>query len=332
MHHHDFKPKRRRLLAATGSLLLGAASGLAQASGIAQASGPLKIVVPFSPGTTPDLMGRLLDPRLAQKLGKAVIVDNKPGASGILGMDAVAKAAPDGLTLMIGTSTALTIPYFYKKVPFDVIQSFQPITMIGRTNFALVAHPSVPASNPKELVAYLKKNPGLITYASPGKGTFHHLVMEQFAFQTGTEPVHVPYKGSAGVFTDLVGGHVNLAIMPLHVAVPLETSGKLKIIGTTRAERDRSFPKIATLQEGGVTPFDNDAWYAAWGPKGMPKDMVAAYVSALHAALATDEVKTKLEQQGVSVMPGTPEELAKTAQAEYEHWGRVIKAANIQPE
>lgn len=329
--HHPFNPKRRTLLAAAGgSLLLGAAlPGLAQTAG---GSGPIKIIVPFSPGTTPDLMARLLDPRLSQRLGRPVIVDNKPGASGILGMDAVAKAAPDGQTLMIGTSTALTIPYFYKKVPFDVIQSFQPITMIGRTNFALVAHPSLSVANAKELIAYLKKNPGKLTYGSPGKGTLHHLVMEQLASQTGTTITHVPYKGSAGVFTDLVGGHVNLAIMPLHVAAPLEASGKLKIIGATRAERDRSYPKIATLQEGGITPFNNDAWYAVWGPKGMPKDMVASYAAALHEALGNEEVKSKLDQQGVSVTPGTPEDLTRISHAEYEHWGRVIKAANIQPE
>ncbi|MFC7518077.1 Bug family tripartite tricarboxylate transporter substrate binding protein [Herbaspirillum sp. GCM10030257] len=328
---HTFIPKRRQLLtAASGCLLLGTA--LASFAQSTNGSAPLKIIIPFSPGTTPDLMARLLDPRLAQRLGRPVIVDNKPGASGILGMDAVAKAAPDGQVLMIGTSTALTIPYFYKKVPFDVIQSFQPITMVGRTNFALVAHPSVPAVNAKELIAYLKKNPGKVTYGSPGKGTFHHLVMEQLASQTGTAITHVPYKGSAGVFTDLVGGHVNLAIMPLHVAAPLEASGKLKIIGATRAERDRSYPKIATLQEGGIASFNNDAWYAVWGPKGMPKVLVAAYASALHEALGNEEVKSKLDQQGVSVTPSSPEELNKVSHAEYEHWGRIIKAANIQPE
>jgi tripartite-type tricarboxylate transporter receptor subunit TctC len=261
-----------------------------------------------------------------------MVVDNKPGASGILGMDAVAKAAPDGTTMMVGTSTALTMPYFYKKVPFDVIQSFQPICMVGHTNFALVAHPSVPAANARELVAYLKKNPGKITYASPGKGTFHHLVMEQFMSATGTEMAHIPYKGSAGAFTDLIGGHVQLTIMPLHAAVPNEVSGKLKILGATRGERDYAFPKVPTLQEGGVAPFNADAWYAIWGPKGMSKDLVALLNSAVREALRNDEIKTKLEQQGVSLKPGTPEELLKTAQAEYEHWGRVIRAAKIQPE
>ncbi|RJF92258.1 Bug family tripartite tricarboxylate transporter substrate binding protein [Noviherbaspirillum saxi] len=329
--NHSFYPKRRRLLAAAGGgLLLGTAlTGFAQSTG---GSGPIKIIVPFSPGTTPDLMARLLDPKLARRLGKPVIVDNKPGASGILGMDAVAKAAPDGHTLMIGTSTALTIPYFYKKIPFDVIQSFQPITMVGRTNFALVAHSSVPVANARELVAYLKKNPDKVTYGSPGKGTFHHLVMEQFAAQTATTITHVPYKGSAGMFTDLVGGHVDLAIMPLHVAAPLESAGKLKIIGATRAERDRSHPKIVTLQEAGIAAFNNDAWYAVWGPKGMSKELVTGYATALQEALGNDEVKAKLDQQGVSITPSTPEELNKIARAEYEHWGRIIKAANIQPE
>lgn len=333
MDHPSFSLKRRQImLAAAGSAVLGAVATPGRTQPAALGAGPVKIVVPFTPGTTPDLIARLIDPRLSQRLGRAVVVDNKPGASGILGMDAVAKAAPDGHTIMVATSTALTTPFFYSKMPFDVIQSFQPITMVGRTNFALVAHPSVPAGSAGELVAYLKKNPGTVTYASPGKGTFHHLVMEQFASQTGTQIMHVPYKGSAGVFTDLVGGHVNLAIMPLHVAAPLEASGKLKIIGATRGERDRSFPKIATLQESGVSPFNTDAWYAIWGPKGMSRELVALYNTALREALGAEEVKTKLEQQGVSVQPGTPDDLLNTARAEYGHWERVIKAANIKPD
>lgn len=330
MHHPTVSMKRRRFIfAAAGAALLGAsAQGFAQSA--APGAGTIKIVVPFSPGTTPDLIARLLEPRLAQRLGRPVIVENKPGASGILGMDTVAKAAPDGNTIMIGTSTALTAPFFYPKVPFDVIQSFQPISMVGRTNFALVAHPSVPVATAAELVAYLKKSNDKVMYASPGKGTFHHLVMEQFASQTGTQIVDVPYKGSAGVFADLVGGHVGLAIMPLHVAVPLEASGKLKIIGATRGERDRFFPNVPTLQEGGITPFDNDAWYAVWGPKGLSKELTVLFNTVVREALGAAEVKSKLEQQGVSINPGTPDDLLKAARAEYEHWARVIKAAKIQ--
>ncbi|MDB5728463.1 MAG: Tripartite-type tricarboxylate transporter, receptor component TctC [Noviherbaspirillum sp.] len=333
MNHDDIINIKRRhlMLAAAGGALLGAShASFAQSKGIGP--GPVKIIVPFSPGTTPDLCARLLDQKLAQRLGQPVIVDNRPGASGILGMDMVAKAPPDGHTIMVGTSTALTMPYFYSKVPFDVIQSFQPLCMIGHTNFALVAHPSVPASNPKELIAHLKKNPGRVTYASPGRGTFHHLAMEQIAGITGTEMQHVPYKGSAGAFTDLVGGHVNLMIMPLHVAVPLQTQGKLKVIGSTRSERDAAFPNIPTLQEGGIAPFNTDAWYAVWGPKGMSKDIVALYSSALREALASPDVKKTLDTQGVSLKPGTPEDLAKLSQAEFEHWGKVTRAAKIQPE
>jgi tripartite-type tricarboxylate transporter receptor subunit TctC len=224
------------------------------------------------------------------------------------------------------------MPYFYNKVPFDVIQSFQPLTMIGRTNFALVAHPSLPVANPKELAAYLKKNPGQITYASPGKGTLHHLCMEQIAGITGTQMTHIPYKGSAGAFADLVGGHVNLTIMPLHVAVPLQAAGKLKILGSTRRERDATFPKIPTLEEGGITPFDADAWYAVWGPKGMSPELVSLFNSALREALDSADVKSHLNQQGVNLKPGTPDELLKVAQAEFAHWGRVVREAKIQPE
>jgi tripartite-type tricarboxylate transporter receptor subunit TctC len=318
------------LAAAAGALLSVAGTGFAQTA--LPGSGTIRIIVPFTPGTTPDVIARLMGPTISTKLGRPVIVENKPGASGILGMDTVAKAAPDGTTIMVNTNTSVAIPYFYKKVPFDVIQSFQPISMVGHTNYVLVGHPSVPAANGKELIAYLKKNPGKLNYASPGNGTFHHLVMEQFKYMTGTDVPHIPYKGSAGVFTDLVGGHVSLTVMPLHVAAPLEASGKVKIFGATRAERDRSFPKVPTLQEAGIPQFNADGWFAVWGPKGMSNDVVTAINSAVRDALATQDIKTKLDQQGISIQPGSPDELLKTARAEYEQWGRVIKAANIQPE
>lgn len=322
--------RRRLLLAAAGTSVLGIApSSFAQTK---LPAGSAKIIVPFTPGTTPDICARLLSTKFSKSFGQSVITDNRPGASGIIGMDLVAKAPADGLTVMVSTNTSLTLPYFYNKVPFDVIQSFQPLGMIGHTNYALVAHPSLPAANPKELIQYLKKNPGLVNYASPGKGTFHHLCMEQIASITQTKMIHVPYKGSAGAFTDLVGGHVMLTIMPLHLAVPLLNSGKLKILGATRRERDPSFPKIPSLHDGGITGFNADGWFALWGPKGMSKEVIALYNTGLRDALAEPDIKTTLDQQGVSIKPGTPEDLLKTARAEYEYWGRVIRDANIQAE
>jgi len=321
--------RRAMLLGATGAAL-----GTLVAPAWAQpvVTGPVKIVVPFTPGTTPDSVSRVIAPILAKRLGQATITDNRPGASGIIGMDMVAKAPPNGQTVMVGTNTSLTLPMFYKKVPFDVIKSFQPLGMIGTNNFALVVHPSVPASNPKELVAWIKANGATVNYASPGQGTLHHLTMEKFMHSTGVKVMHVPYKGSAGAISDVLGGHVKMMMMPLHLAMPLRADGKLKVIGSTRAGRDPQYKDVTTLQEGGVAGFDEDSWLALWGPKGMPPAVVAAYNAGLREALASPEVKDALAKQGLTLQPGSPDDLLKAANAEYQKWAVVVRNAQIKAE
>ncbi|MBD8530542.1 MULTISPECIES: tripartite tricarboxylate transporter substrate binding protein [unclassified Massilia] len=321
--------RRAMLLGATGAAL-GTLVVPAWAQPVV--TGPVKIVVPFTPGTTPDSVSRVIAPILAKRLGQATITDNRPGASGIIGMDMVAKAPPNGQTVMVGTNTSLTLPLFYKKVPFDVIKSFQPLGMIGTNNFALVVHPSVPASNPKELVAWIKANGATVNYASPGQGTLHHLTMEKFMHSTGVKVMHVPYKGSAGAISDVLGGHVKMMMMPLHLAMPLRADGKLKVIGSTRAERDPQYKDVVTLQEGGVAGFDEDSWLALWGPKGMPPALVAAYNAGLREALASPEVKDALAKQGLTLQPGSPDDLLKAANAEYQKWAVVVRNAQIKAE
>lgn len=335
MKTKKLKQQSRRLMllalssATLGSLMLPDA---AQAQAQAAVSGPVRIVVPFTPGTTPDSVSRVIGPILAKRLGQAVITDNRPGASGIIGMDMVAKAPPNGQTVMVSTNTSLTLPLFYKTVPFDVLKSFQPLGMIGTNNFALVVHPSVPASNPKELIAWIKANGGTVNYASPGQGTLHHLTMEKFIHSAGVKVLHVPYKGSAGAISDVLGGHVKMMMMPLHLAMPLRADGKLKVIGSTRAERDPQYKDVIPLQEGGVAGFDEDSWVALWGPKGMPPALVTAYNSALREALGSAEVKDTLAKQGLTLQPGSPDDLMKAAQAEYQKLATVVKNAQITAE
>jgi tripartite-type tricarboxylate transporter receptor subunit TctC len=204
--------------------------------------------------------------------------------------------------------------------------------MIGSNNFALVVHPSVPASNAKELIAHLKANPSTATYASPGQGTLHHLAMEKFIHAAGVTVRHIPYKGSAGAISDVLGGHVMMMIMPLHLAVPLRADGKLKIIGSTRAQRDPLFKDIVPLQEGGVAGYDEDAWVGVWGPKGMSPALVAAYNTAIREALAAPEVKEALAKQGLTLQPGSPEDLLRVATAEYQKWAKVVANAQITAE
>src|SRR5690606_20651377 len=282
MKHYEYCAARRRLLqAAAASPLLGVG---AAATAQTLAPGVAKFIIPFTPGTTPDAIARVLAPHLSAKLGRDFVVDNRAGASGIIGMDAVAKAEPNGLTAMVTTNTTLTLPYFYKKVPFDVIDSFEPIALVGAINFALVVHPSVPAKNVKEWVAYVKSQPGKVDYASPGRGTLHSLALEKIAIATGVQLNHIPYKGTAGAMADLMGGHVPMMILPLNMVVPLEAEGKVRIIGSTRAGRDSLHPKVVPLQEGGVPDFDESAWAAVWGPKGMDPQLVAAYNRAINEA------------------------------------------------
>jgi tripartite-type tricarboxylate transporter receptor subunit TctC len=327
----SIKQTRRLLLLTVSAIALGAAT-LAGAVQAQTVSGPIRIVVPFTPGTTLDSVSRVIGPILAKRMGQTVITDNKPGASGIIGMDNVAKSAPNGQTIMVSTNTSLTLPLFYKTVPFDVLKSFQPLGMVGTNNFALVVHPSVPASNPKELIAYLKANPTVGTYASPGNGTLHHLAMEKFIHSTGVTVKHIPYKGSAGAISDVLGGHVQMMIMPLHLAIPLRADGKLKIIGSTRAEREPLHKDIVPLQEGGIAGYDEDAWVGVWGPKGMSPALVAAYNSAIREALGSAEVKDALAKQGLTLLPGSPDDLMRVANAEYLKWVTVVKNAKIVAE
>ncbi|UUX95651.1 Bug family tripartite tricarboxylate transporter substrate binding protein [Aquabacterium sp. J223] len=322
-------PARRRLL---NALALAPVAGALPFAAQAQEGGTLRLVVPFTPGTTPDLCARLIGPVWAKRFSKTVVTDNRPGASGMLGLDAVAKAAPDGNTLLFGTNTQLTLPFVYAKVPFDVINSFSAIGLIGSTPMALVVHPSVAVNNTRELVAWLKAQPQSTDYASPGKGTVHHLTMEYFAHLSGTKLNHVPYKGSAPALADVLGGHVKLTIVPMHVAAPHAAEGKLRVMGVSSRERDPGFPNVPTLAETGVPGMDTEAWYAVYGPRGLPPAMVATYNEALRAALADPEVLSTLSKQGVTPRPNSPEQFARLMREEHDKWGRLIKAINLPQE
>ncbi len=315
------------------ALLAGAATVvLSPLAATAQDASPVKLIVPFTPGTTPDLCSRLLAPIWQKRFNRPFVTDNRPGASGMLGMDVVAKAAPDGSTLLFGTSTMLTLPFVYAKVPFDVLTDFKPVGLIGTTNFALVVHPSVPANDAREFSAWVKAQTEPVQYASPGKGTFHHLAMEWIANIAGLKLTHVPYKGSAPALQDVLGGHVKATIVPLHVAAPLAADRKLRIVGATRKERDPDFPNVVTLNDSGVRGFDADAWYAVWGPKGLGADQVARYNEALRAALTDQDLQSTLRKQGVQPKASTPEALAKLSLDEHAKWGALIKAIKLPQE
>lgn len=315
---------------AGGIALAGAlftAASVAQAQGISNR--PIRILLAQTPGTTPDLIARSLAPRLQARWNQPVVVENRAGAAGAIGMEALAKAEPDGHTVNVNVSSTVTIPIFFK-VPFDVLTSFQPITMIGSNIFALSVHPSVPAKDSREFIAWVKQQGGNVNYGSPGNGTYHHLMMEQFKLATSMEMTHIPYKGSAPAFTDLIGGQISVMFLPMGVAQNMAKSGKIRILAGSGKERSALSPDIASLHEQGVANFHAAVSYAFWGPAGMSADLVRRYNTVIREILAEPEVRDALGKQGLMVRTSTPEELAAINKAEYEALANVIKKANIK--
>jgi len=319
---HPINEIRRRLI--VGSAACAVAGPLrAIAQGISKR--PVRIIVPQSPGTTPDSIARLLAPKLQERWGQSFVVENRFGASGAIGMESVAKAAPDGHTIMVNVATTLTMPLFNADLPFDVLKSFQPISLVGSNNFALVVHSSMPVNNAQEFIAYVGARPGQLNYGSPGVGTFHHLCMELLKLSAGLHIVHVPYKGSSGAFTDLVGGHIAAMFMPIHIAVPLHKEGKIKILGASLGTGDPLYPDIPSLFDQGMRGIDLDVWYAVWGPAGMSADVVVKYNTELHDIISRPDMREALAKLGLITKPSSPGELARVAKAEVDRWTMVIR-------
>lgn len=320
---------RRRIVLAAGAGLVVSAVRFAHGQGISER--PVRIVLAQTVGTTPDLIARMLAPRLQARWNQPFIVENRPGASGAIGMDAVAKAPPDGHTIRINTSNEMSIGLFYK-VPFDVLTDFTPITMVGSTIFALVIHPSVPATNVREFIAWAKPKGTEVNYGSPGNNTFHHVAMEQFKLRTGLQMTHIPYKGSAPAFTDLLGGRISAMFLPMGVAQNMAKDGKLHLLGGSTRERSPLTPDVPSLHEMGVTGFDALVWFGVYGPRGMSEELVSKYNALLRATLAEPEVREALAKQQVSVRTSTPQELERIARVEHDSLAKLVRDANIKPD
>jgi tripartite-type tricarboxylate transporter receptor subunit TctC len=316
--------RRRSLLAATG------AAALTWAPFVRAQRKLLRMVVPLTPGTTPDLVARSIGPLLQARLGMDFVVENKAGASGMIGMGFVAKSTDPG-TLLIVPATTVTLPLFYKTVDFEVMNSFTPVTQVCSSSFVLVVHKDVPANNLPEFVSWAKSRTGLF-YASPGSGTHHHLFMELLLQSIGAKIEHVPYKGSAPALNDVLGGQVPTTFLPIQIAVPLRDTGRLKIIGGSLRERHPGFPDIPSLQEQGARNYHADPWFSVWGTPRMPPGLVEQYRTAIAAALEDATVKESLTKQGLILKTGTPAELAAMTRAESALWTRVVRESNIKPE
>jgi len=290
------------------------------------------LTVPFTAGTGPDLLARILGEELRQRWGQAVVVDNKPGASGNIGTQAAARAAPDGHTLLMTVNTFVMNASLFKTVPYDPQKSFVPIAEIATGALALVVHPSLGANSVQEFVAAAKARPGEINYASPGRGTPQHLAMELFKLTMKADIKHIPYPGSAGAVKDLVGGHVLAMFLPVHTALPLAQDKQIRILAVGSEKRAPQAPDVRTLAEQGVAGFDVDLWYGILAPAGTPQPIIDRYNTVMNEILAQPNVRAALEKQGLIPRGGPPERLAELIARDTPRWANVVREAGITPE
>ena len=315
--------RRRLVLGSTAAAL--ARPFRARAQGLS--SRPVRIILGQTAATTPDLIARLTAQRLQARWNQPVIVENRGGAGGAIGLDAVAKSAPDGHTITVNVNSTLTLPLFFK-IDFDVLESFTPITLLAQNIFVLVVHPSVPAKNFAEFTQWAKREGEKANYGSPGNGTHHHLMMESLKLRTGLSLTHIPYKGSAPAFTDLIGGQIATMFVPLGTALSL--ASKVRWIGGSARERSSLAPELLTLHEQGVSGFDFSAWFAAWGPAGLPADIVGRYSTALREIFSEPEMREALAKHGATVRLSTPQELDRLNRADFAALAKLVKDAKIK--
>ena len=321
----------RRILAAAMLAALALVPTLAAAQ--AFPGKPIKIIVPYSPGGTTDLLARLVAQKMSERLGQPVIVDNKPGANGMIGSDMVAKAPPDGYTLGIASpGSHAANASLYKDISYDTVKDFTPITLGVSAPMLLVVHPSLGVNSVKELIAAAKAKPGEISYASGGSGSSQHLAMEQFKMMARIDMTHVPYKGSAASYPDLIGGSVKAEIDVVPTALPPVKGGRLKVLATGSAKRLAMLPDVPTIAEAGVPGYESSSWYGFVAPAKLPKDILDKLHAEIVRALKQPDVVEKLTNAGVIVVAGTPQEFAAHIRTEMDKSAKVIKAANIKPD
>ena len=314
---------------ATAALALLSFSVLAQAP---QAGVPLKLIVPFTPGTGIDLIARTVGPRLGERLGRTVVVDNRAGASGNIGTEAVVRSAPDGNTLLVSVNTLVMNKGLYPHLPFDPVRDLVPVSLTSWGQLILVAPPSAGFKSAGDLVQAAKARPGKLNYASPGVGTPHHMSMELLKQTAGVYLTHIPYRGTAQAVTDLLGGQVDAMFLPIHVALPHVKSGKLVALGMGSDKRHTLLPDLPTLKEAQAGDVNVDMWFGIFAPPGTPADQVQRLNRELRDILATPEVRTAFQSQGMDPASSSPEEFSRLVTRDADRWAGLIRTANIRAE
>jgi len=321
---------RRSALSVLAALTAG--TSLRAAAAQTYPARPISLLVPWAPGGSTDILARIVATHLHQSMGQPVVIENRTGASGNIGTGAVARAAPDGYTILFNTMSVHTMNHaLFATMPFDGVKDFSPITLLAYVTNTMVVHPSVPANTVAEFIAYAKANPGKIAYASSGPGSTNHLCAALLERMAGIEMLHVPYRGGAPAVADTVGGQVQLFFTAGTQSLEHVKAGRLKLLGVTEAKRSPLLPDVPTVAET-VPGYEMTVWYGAFGPPGMPKEIVARLNGEIGRALFLPEVKQRMADIAVEVASSTPEELAARMRNDADKWGGIIKSIGITPQ
>lgn len=312
----------------------GAASAQAPSTGSASAypGKPVRIVVGYPPGGTNDILARLIGPRLGEQLGQLFVVENRAGANGIIGTEIVAKAAPDGYTLLLHSVAHAINAGLYKKLPFDPVGDFAPVVLLASGQLVLVVHPSLPVATVKELIALARARPGALNYASTGSGGSPHLAMELFKTMAQVKIVHVPYKGTGPAITDVLSGQVPIMFPPLLPALPHISAGKLKALAIAGRERSNAARQIPTMAEAALPDFEASAWFGIFAPAKTPRDIVTRLNTKVNRSLQARELRERLLSQGAEPRGGTPEQFEAYVKSEIAKWSKVVEASGARVE
>lgn len=293
---------------------------------------PLRMVVPFAPGGPNDTLGRLIGHKLTEAWGQAVIVDNRGGAGGTVGLEAASRLPGDGYALAMGGSSNLTVaPSLYAKLPYDSIKDFTPIINVAIVPYALAVNPTVPAKNVKELIAVATKRPGYLSYGSSGMGSMSSLAAEMLKSESKTNIVHVPYKGTLPALTDVISGQIDMMLADFALIKSHADSGRLRVLGVTGSKRSAAAPSVPTIAESGLPGYELSPWFGVVAPAGVPKDLVAKLNGVIGSSLKSQDVVQRLGALGYEPLGGTPEQFAATIKADIVKYAKIVKAAGIQP-
>lgn len=319
--------RRRGVCAGIGAIIVGIVCSSACAQGYP--TRPIRLIVPYAAGGNADILGRVLGQRLSENIGQQVVIDNRPGANNMIGTELAAKAAPDGYTILIVANSHVNNPSLVKHLPYDTLRDLAPVSMVGFTPLLLVAHPSLPVKNVKELIAFAKARPGQLNFSSSGNGSPANLAGALLNYMTGINLVHIAYRGTAQATTDVLAGHVQLAFPGMTSVLPYVKSGKLKALGITGLQRSPLVPDLPTVAEAGVPGYQASLWNGILVPGATPKPIIAKLNAEIVRVLSAPETRERFSSMGADVAYGTPEEFRAFIESEMTKWARIIREAGI---